>query len=68
MSIVEQLKSIDHALSVKELADLLHLGKTAIYDMVSRGAVPCIRLGYTVRFDPFEIALWLEARSSGAAR
>jgi excisionase family DNA binding protein len=59
MSIIDQLKSMDHALTVKELAAMLHLGKTAIYEMVRRGAIPCIRFGYTVHFDPQEIASWL---------
>jgi len=64
MGIIHQLKSMEHALTVKELAALLHLGKTAIYEMVRRGAIPCIRFGYTVRFDPHEIASWLQTRSS----
>lgn len=62
MSLIEQLKSMNRALTVKELANLLHLGKTVIYDMVRRGAIPCLRFGYTVRFDPQEIADWLEHR------
>jgi excisionase family DNA binding protein len=49
---------------VAELAELLNLGRTAIYDMVRRCAIPCIRIGYSVRFDPDEIAKWLRARSS----
>jgi excisionase family DNA binding protein len=60
MSIIDQLKAMDHALTVKELATILHLGKTVVYEMVRRGAVPCIRFGYTVRFDPHEIAVWLK--------
>ena len=62
MSLIEQLKSMNRALTVKELANLLHLGKTVIYDMVRRGAIPSMRFGYTVRFDPHEIADWLEHR------
>jgi excisionase family DNA binding protein len=65
MSIIEKLASIDHAISVTELASLLSLGRTVIYDMVRRGAIPCIRVGYTVRFDPHEIAKWLRDRSQG---
>jgi len=62
MNIIEQLNSYDHALTVKDLALMLHLGRTVIYDMVRRGAIPCIRFGYTVRFDPHEVALWLQNR------
>jgi excisionase family DNA binding protein len=64
MSIFERLASIDHAITVAELGELLSLGRTAIYDMVRRGAIPCIRIGYSVRFDPDEIAKWLRTRSS----
>jgi excisionase family DNA binding protein len=62
MNLIEQLKSMNRALTVKELANLLHLGKTVIYDMVRRGAIPSLRFGYTVRFDPHEVADWLEHR------
>lgn len=64
MSIIERLASFDHAITVAELSELLHLGRTAIYDMVRRGSLPCIRVGYSVRFDPEAIAKWLRARSS----
>jgi excisionase family DNA binding protein len=63
MSIIEKISSIDHAISVAELASLLNLGRTAIYDMVHRGAIPSFRVGYSVRFDPHEIAEWLRDRS-----
>ena len=59
MMLVDKLKLMNHALTVTELAKMLHLGKTAVYDMVRREAIPCIRLGYSVRFDPQEIAEWL---------
>jgi len=62
MMLVDKLKSMDHALTVPELAKMLHMGKTAVYEMVRRGTIPCIRFGYSVRFDPEEIAEWLEMR------
>lgn len=62
MNIIEKLRSMDHALTVKELASLLTLGKTALYDLVRRGAIPHFRVGYMVRFDPNEIANWIQGR------
>jgi excisionase family DNA binding protein len=62
MTLIEKLKSMNNALTVTELAGMLHMGKTAIYDMVRREAIPCIRFGYSVRFDPQEIADWLQQR------
>jgi excisionase family DNA binding protein len=67
MSIIERLASFDHAITVAELGELLNVGKTAIYDMVRRGSIPCIRIGYSVRFDPEAVATWLRARSSKGA-
>jgi excisionase family DNA binding protein len=64
MSIIEKLEAMPNAITASELAMLLHLGNMVVYDMVSRGALPCIRIGYTVRFDPHEIAQWLRNRSS----
>lgn len=62
MSIIEQIATQDHALTVSELSKYLQLGKTAIYDMMRRRAIPHIRIGYSVRFDPAEIEAWLRKR------
>lgn len=59
----EQIASIDHAVTVPQLSKLLHLGRTAIYDLVKRQAIPYFRIGYNVRFDPSEIARWLRDKS-----
>ena len=63
MSIIEKLDALEHAITTTDLASLLQVGKTVIYDMVRRGTLPCIRIGYAVRFDPHEIAQWLRRRS-----
>lgn len=61
MSLPERIEAIDHAITVAELAALLHLGKTAIYDLVRRNAIPHYRLA-GLRFDPQELAHWLRSR------
>jgi excisionase family DNA binding protein len=61
MSLPEKIEAIDHAITVAELAALLHLGKTAVYDMVRRNAIPHYRLA-GLRFDPQELADWLRSR------
>ena len=48
MSIIETISALDHALTVSELGKYLQLGRTAIYDMVRRGAIPHIRIGYNI--------------------
>lgn len=63
LPLFERIASIDHAITVPQLSTLLHLGRTAIYDLVKRKAIPHFRIGYNVRFDPLEIARWLREKS-----
>ncbi len=61
MSLPEKIEAIDHAITVAELSTLLNLGKTAIYDLVSRNAIPHYKIA-GLRFDPQETADWLRSR------
>ncbi len=55
-----------HALTAPELADLLGLGKTAIYDLAKRGGIPHYRVAGSVRLDPATNGcVAASARSSG---
>jgi len=51
-----------HALTAPELADLLGLGKTAIYDLAKRGGIPHYRVAGSIRLDPATTAAWLRNR------
>jgi excisionase family DNA binding protein len=50
------------ALTAPELADLLGLGKTAIYDLAKRGGIPHYRVAGSIRLDPATTAAWLRQR------
>ena len=50
------------ALTAPELADLLGLGKTAIYDLAKRGGIAHYRVAGSIRFDPAKTAAWLRNR------
>jgi excisionase family DNA binding protein len=50
------------ALKAPELADLLGLGKTAIYDLAKRGGIPHYRVAGSIRLDPATTAAWLRNR------
>jgi len=63
MSLPETIEEIDNAITVAELAILLHLSRTALYDMARRGAIPHFRIGGSLRFDPQAIAAWLRSRT-----
>jgi excisionase family DNA binding protein len=53
------------ALTAPELADLLGLGKSAIYDLAKRNGIPYYRLSGSIRFDPVTTAKWLRDREIG---
>ena len=55
-SLIDQIAAINRAITVPELSKLLRPGRTAISDLVKRQAIPYIRIGYNVRFDPAGIA------------
>ena len=40
----------DEVLTVSEVADLLHLPVSTVYDLARRGVIPACRLGRTWRF------------------
>jgi excisionase family DNA binding protein len=67
MSIPEKLEAMESAITVAQLAAVLNLGKTAIYELVRRNAILHYRLAGP-RFDPQEIADWLRSRSIPGAR
>ena len=58
-----RIEKMQRALTVPELAELLWLGRTAMYDKVKRGVIPYIKVGTSIRFDPVAIAKWLRDRT-----
>lgn len=47
----------------EELSDLLSVSPKTLYAMASKGRIPVIRIGSSLRFDPKLTADWIEARS-----
>jgi excisionase family DNA binding protein len=60
----EQIASLPRALTAKEIAVLLRVTPRTIYRMARTAAIPCIRIGTCVRFDPAAIADWLRAANA----
>jgi excisionase family DNA binding protein len=48
-------------LTAKEVAELLHLPKSTVYDLARRGVLPAHRVGRAWRFVRQEIEQWLLA-------
>ncbi|MCP3936794.1 MAG: helix-turn-helix domain-containing protein [Actinomycetia bacterium] len=47
-------------LTVPEVADLMAVGTAYVYRLVSERRIPYLKLGHHVRFDPSELAEWLD--------
>jgi excisionase family DNA binding protein len=63
-SIADTLAARKKALEVSELAEMLGLAPTTLYDMVRNGRIPSIRIGASIRLDPKITADWLRAQSA----
>ena len=58
-SIPEQLEKTAHALTAKNLAQLLQASEITIYKLAKAHKLPSFRIGTAVRFDPRTVARWL---------
>jgi len=45
------------------VAEILQLDEGTIRRHVRRGSIPYFKIGMTIRFDPSDLAEWLEAKS-----
>jgi len=52
-------------LTVEELAELLQVPKSWIYDRTYRDAIPHLKIGKLLRFDEQKILEWLEEQEKG---
>lgn len=58
-SLAEQIASRRKALKIGELADIVGLAQTTIYDAAREGRLQSIRIGGAIRIDPKAAADWL---------
>jgi excisionase family DNA binding protein len=62
MTLAEQLRSKKKALTVEELADLLCIAIRTLYKEVEDDHIPFFRVRTSIRFDPHQVADWLEGK------
>jgi len=62
MTLIEQLRSKKKALTVEELADLLCIAVRTLYKEVEDDHIPFFRVRTAIRFDPHQVADWLEMK------
>ena len=62
MSLADRIEAMDHALKIKDLADMLDCSPTNLYNRAREGRMGpgvVIRFGGTIRLDPHGTAEWL---------
>lgn len=62
MTLAERLRSKNKALRVEELADLLGVAIRTVYKEVEDNRIPFFRIRSLIRFDPHQVADWLEGK------
>jgi excisionase family DNA binding protein len=62
MTLIEQLRSKNKALTVEELAGLLCIAVRTLYKEVEDDHIPFFRVRTSIRFDPHQVADWLETK------
>jgi excisionase family DNA binding protein len=52
----------------REVMALLRIGRNAVYDLAASGALPSLRIGSRIRFDPAKVRAWLERQGQPNAK
>jgi len=61
--VTQQPGQIDRLLKISEVSNLVGLGKSAIYEMITAGTFPApIKIGCASRWSLLEILQWIEDR------
>jgi len=64
-SVADVLEATGRLLTVKELAVILAMSKSTLYDRAKSGIIPSINTGGSdLRFDCYQVAEWLRKRAA----
>lgn len=64
-TLVQKLRARTGMLTINEVAELLAFYPVTIRDWVRAGKLPAVRIAGQWRFDPAELAGWVEAKRFG---
>ena len=53
---------MNRLMGVEEVAELTSIPESTVRRMVTKGHIPCVRLGKHVRFDPEDVAEWIQGK------
>ena len=51
-------------LTVPEAAKALAISPRTLWSLTQSGAIPCVRIGRSVRYDPADLKAWIESRKT----
>ncbi len=54
-------------LRAEEVAELLGIGRTKVFEMISAGELPTVRIGRCVRIPRLELQAWVTSRARATA-
>jgi excisionase family DNA binding protein len=60
--LADSLDSKTSALTVSHVAELLNISERQVYKLAAEHRIPCFKIGGSIRFDPFAVALWLRQK------
>jgi excisionase family DNA binding protein len=64
-TLVQKLRARMGLLTIAEVSELLSFHPVTLRDWAREGRLPAVRIGSAWRFDPVELAGWVEARRMG---
>lgn len=62
VTLVEQLRTRSRAMTVEDLSEVLAMSVRALYREVEEGRIPYFKVRTSIRFDPHQLADWLEEK------
>ena len=62
MKLADSLEKRTTALTVSDVAEVLHVSVRQVYSLAASNKIPQIRVGGSIRFDPSEFAAWLRQK------
>jgi excisionase family DNA binding protein len=66
VGLADSLDRKTSALTVADVAELLNVSERQVYKLVAEHRIPCFKIGGSIRFDPFGLALWLRMKMAPA--
>lgn len=56
------MNSFPEYINIKEMAELLHIGKSMAYKIANSPGFPCVRIGSKYIIDKGELMIWMKDR------